>query len=207
VKNFNEIIKNNGQLDLLQVAERYGISQNRTQFLPGRFYSLKVIAQETRITPETVPYLADGKHYYDLNPVGLVLFHENWKETAIIFNLRSVPPQICAKILEAYYEFAKINGLTQVFDQSGEITPLDQRRLLDLRFYMVPPKLLSSISGLSNINYSINKYNIDHIADAKLIDWDNFGMLVNPRLSIKGLFPAPINLEKVFEDFIQNSII
>lgn len=206
MKRFDEISKNNGSRTLLEVAQEFGIPQNRAQFIPGRIYSLKIVSQVPEITPEIVPLLSEGKPYFDLNPVGLVLFHENWKETAIIVNLKVLPPAVNVKLLESYYRFASINGLTQVFDKEGNLLPLDSRRLLDLRFYMVPPTLLSTISGLSNINYAINKYNIDQIAESRIIDWDQFGMLVNPKLTTFGLFPDPINLEAVFEDFIQNSI-
>lgn len=206
MKRFDEITKNNGSRTLLEVAQEFGIPQNRAQFIPGRIYSLKIVSQVPEITPEIVPLLSEGKPYFDLNPVGLVLFHENWKETAIIVNLKVLPPAVNVKLLESYYRFASINGLTQVFDKEGNLLPLDSRRLLDLRFYMVPPTLLSTISGLSNINYAINKYNIDQIAESRIIDWDQFGMLVNPKLTTFGLFPDPINLEAVFEDFIQNSI-
>lgn len=206
MKRFEEISKNNGSRTLLEVAQEFGIPQNRAQFIPGRIYSLKIVSQVPDITPEIVPILSEGKLYFDLNPVGLVLFHENWKETAIILNLKVLPPAVNVKLLESYYRFASINGLTQVFDKEGNLLPLDSRRLLDLRFYMVPPTLLSTISGLSSINYAINKYNIDQIAESRIIDWDQFGMLVNPKLTTFGLFPDPINLEAVFEDFIQNSI-
>ena len=161
MKRFDEISKNNGSRTLLEVAQEFGIPQNRAQFIPGRIYSLKIVSQVPEITPEIVPLLSEGKPYFDLNPVGLVLFHENWKETAIIVNLKVLPPAVNVKLLESYYRFASINGLTQVFDKEGNLLPLDSRRLLDLRFYMVPPTLLSTISGLSNINYAINKYNID----------------------------------------------
>lgn len=206
MKRFSDISKNNGSKTLLEVSQEFGVPQNRSQFIPGRFYSLRVVSQVPEITPEIVPILAEGKPYFDLNPVGLVLFHENWKETAIMVNLKVLPPPVNVKLLESYYQFAAMNGLSQVFDKDGKILPLDSRRLLDLRFYMIPPTLLSTISGLSNINYAINKYNIDQIAESRIIDWDNIGMLVNPKLTTFGLFPDPINLEAVFEDFIQNSI-
>jgi hypothetical protein len=47
---------------------------------------------------------------------------------------------------------------------------------------------------------------MDQILDAKLIDWDNFGMLVNPSLTTDGLYPDPINLVKVYEEFLTNTL-
>lgn len=206
MKKFEEIEKNNGTRSLYEVAQEFGIPQNRAQFIPGRFYSLRIQSPVPDITPEMVPLLTEGRSYLDLNPVGLVLFHENWKETALIVNLKVMPSPVSAKLLEAYYAFSKMNGLSQVFDSTGSLKPLSSRQLLDLRFYLVTPTLLSAITGLNNINYAINKYNIDQILESRIIDWDKFGMLVNPRLSEFGLFPNPINMLRVFEDFIQNSI-
>jgi hypothetical protein len=48
---------------------------------------------------------------------------------------------------------------------------------------------------------------MDQVLEARLIDWDNFGMLVNPTLSVDGLYPDPINLAKVFEDFLTNTLV
>ena len=108
--------------------------------------------------------------------------------------------------MEAYYAFSSQNGMPGLF-KDGELIDLNERRLLDRKFYFVTATILSQIIGVSNLNYSINKYNIDTIAEARLIDWDNFGMLVRPRVSQVGLFPDTINIVEIFEQFITNSII
>ena len=71
---------------------------------------------------------------------------------------------------------------------------------------MITPSLISELSGADNLYYAINKYSMDDISSARLIDWNQFGMLVNPRLSDRGLLPSPINLAKVYEDFLTNSL-
>lgn len=205
MKKFEEIEKNNGQFDLTQVAETFGVIQRRDQFIPGRFYSLNIVSNVPNLTEEIVPQLASGKPYYDLRPCGLVLFHDNWKETTLILNLRTMPIPVSAKLLEAYYEFSAKNGFQNLY-RDGKLMPLTERKLIDQRFYLVNTTILSQTIGFSNLNYSINKYNIDDIAEARLIDWDNFGMMVRPRFSQVGLFPDNLSMERVFEEFIANSI-
>ena len=205
MKEFNLIPKNDGALPLNRVAESVGISQTRGQVIPGRFYYFKTMLPVPSITEEFVNgYTKKG--YLDLNPVGLLLFHENWKETALVLNLKIMPPRANVKLLETFWNFAKLNGLANLFDKDGELLPLDQRRLIDQRFYLITPTALSTVLGVNNLNYAINKYNMDQVLEAKLIDWDNFGMLVNPSLTVDGLYPDPINLVKVYEDFLTNTI-
>ena len=205
MKEFNLISKNNGSLPLNVVAESIGIPQNRGQVIPGRFYYFRTMLPVPSISEEFVKSYTK-KSYIDLNPVGLLLFHENWKETALVLNLKIMPPRANAKILETYWNFSKMNGLANLFDSEGSLLPLDQRRLIDQRFYLITPTALSNVLGVNNLNYAINKYNMDQILDAKLIDWDNFGMLVNPSLTTDGLYPDPINLAKVYEEFLTNTL-
>jgi hypothetical protein len=205
LQRFEDIPKNNGQSSLYEVANQIGISQNRSQFIPGRFYSLRITSQVPNLTEAIVPMLNDGKPYIDLNPLGLVLFHENWKETALVLNLRVIPPTVCSKLLEGYYYFSMQNGLERLF-KDGKLIPLTERSLIDQRFYLVTTSILSQILGISNLNFAINKYNIDRVAEAKLIDWDNFGMLIRPRVDQRGIFPENLTLASVFEDFMTNSL-
>lgn len=205
MKNFDDLPKNSGQLSLREVADKFGISETINNFLPGRFYSLKITSPVVNLTEGIIPSLNSGKPYLDLNPFGLVLFNQNFKETVLVLNLKVIPAQVSAKLLEAYYYFSKQNGLDKLF-KDGKLIPLSERRLIDQRFYLVPQKILSEIVGFSNLNYAINKYNIEDISEAKLIDWDNFGMMIRPKFSQVGIFPETINMQKVFEDFMTNSI-
>ncbi len=188
-----------------RVAEEFGISQNRLRIIPGRFYALKTMVPTPNINEEFVR-LWTKKNYLDLNPIGLLLFHENWKETNLILNLKVIPPVALNKILETYWEFSLVNGLANLFKPDGSLISLEERRLIDQRFYLITPTTLSNVLGIDNLNYAINKYDMDYVLEAKLIDWDNYGKLVNPQLSPEGLYPDPINIAKVFEDFLENSI-
>lgn len=203
---FNKLEKNNGSLPLHAVAEQYGIIQNRSQVIPGRFYSFNIVADVPSITEDYV-YRKTGKHYLDLNPTGLLLFHDNWKEVALFLNLKIIPPAAQTKIMEAYWNFSKLNGLSNLFDKDNKIISLNDRRLIDQRFYLITPKALSAVVGVNNLNYAINNYNMDKVSSARLIDWDNFGMLVNPKISTHGLYPDPINLGIVYENFLTNTLV
>lgn len=205
MNDFNTIPKNNSTLPLNVVAKDLGIVQKRGEVIPGRFYYFRTQAMVPTLTEELV-YEITGKHYLDLNPVGLLLFHDNWKETALVLNLKVMPPRASSKILEAYWRFSQLNGLNNLFDGDGKLRPLEERRLIDQRFYLITPSALSTILGVNNLNYAINKYNMDHVLEARLIDWDNFGMLINPTLTVDGLYPDPINLAKVYEDFLTNTL-
>jgi hypothetical protein len=205
LKRFNQIEKNDGSMTYTRVAEEFGISQNRLRIIPGRFYALKTMVPTPNINEEFVR-LWTKKNYLDLNPIGLLLFHENWKETNLILNLKVIPPVALNKILETYWEFSLVNGLANLFKPDGSLISLEERRLIDQRFYLITPTTLSNVLGIDNLNYAINKYDMDYVLEAKLIDWDNYGKLVNPQLSPEGLYPDPINIAKVFEDFLENSI-
>jgi hypothetical protein len=206
VKDFKDISKNNGSLPLNIVAREFGIVQNRREVIPGRFYSFRTQTTVPSLTKEIVRKIS-GKGYLDLNPVGLLLFHDNWKEVALMLNLKVMPPRASAKILEAYWRFSQLNGLNNLFDMDGNLRPIEERRLIDQRFYLITPSALSNIVGVNNLNYAINNYSMDQVREARLIDWDNFGKLVNPAITVDGLYPDPIDLARVYEDFLTNTLV
>lgn len=203
---FNKLSKNNGRLPLVNAAEDVGLIQTRAQVIPGRFYKLTARVDVPQITSEWV-YQKTGKNWIDLDPVGLLLFHDNWKEVALVLNLKVIPPQVQAKVLEAYWNFSKLNGLANLFNQDNQLRPLEERRLIDQRFYLITPTALSTILGVNNLNYAISTYRMDQVISARLIDWDNFGSLVNPAISDYGFYPKPANLAQIYENFLTNTLI
>lgn len=204
MKTFEQIEKNNGQLPLHLVGQEVGLLQEKSQIVPGRFYSFKTISPVAVLNEATVPTLTRGRRYYDLMPTGLLLYHDNWQQTLLVLNLKVMPAPIGAKLLEAYYALASQNGLSDLFKE-GKLLPIEQRRLLDKRFYLFPPSLLAQLIGATNLDYAINKYKIEDIVEARLIDFDQFGKLVRPQFSTLGLFPETLNMELVFEEFIEKS--
>lgn len=203
---FNKLSKNNGRLPLVNAAEEVGIVQTRGQVIPGRFYKFTARVDVPQIIEEWV-YRKTGKNWIDLDPVGLFLFHDNWKEVALVLNLKVIPPQVQAKVLETYWNFSKLNGLSNLFTPDNTLKPLDERRLIDQRFYLITPTALSTILGVNNLNYAISTYRMDQIINAKLIDWDNFGSLVNPQISEYGFYPKPVNMAQIYENFLTNTLI
>jgi len=203
---FNKLSKNNGRLPLVNAAEEVGLIQTRAQVIPGRFYKLTARVDVPQITSEWV-YQKTGKNWIDLDPVGLLLFHDNWKEVALVLNLKVIPPQVQAKVLEAYWNFSKLNGLANLFNQDNQLRPLEERRLIDQRFYLITPTALSTILGVNNLNYAISTYRMDQVISARLIDWDNFGSLVNPAISDYGFYPKPANLAQIYENIVTNKLI
>lgn len=213
MKTFESLEKNNGRLTFEQVAMEVDDSGkpksesiNRFNLLPGRFYYFNIVPPTVDVNEEFVALYTRGKRYLDLNPIGLVFFHENWKETSIMLDLRVIPPPIMEKMLNIYWNFSMKNGLSNLYDVEGKLRPLQERQIIDQRFYMITPNLLSEISGADNLYYAINKYSMDDIVSARLIDWDRFGMLVNPMLSERGLLPQNVSLARVYEDFLTNSL-
>jgi len=206
VKSFDLLPKNNARLTLEQVADSEGIPVSADNILPGRFYSLKVLPPAETITADIVAQVT-GKDYLDLMPTGFVFFHPRWIEnrTIIMLNLRAIPSRVADKILEIFHRFSSKNGMDRLFDKDDNLLPLAQRRTLDLPFYHITPTQLSQLVGATNLNYAINKYSIGEIANARLIDWDRYGSLVTPKLSLKGIYPVPIDIESVYNRFIQNS--
>lgn len=204
MKTFEQIQKNNGSYTLYDASFQFGIKQERQQVIPGRFYSFKMTSPVTVLSEETVPTLTRGRRYYDLMPAGLLLYHENWQQAMLVLNLKVIPAPIATKLLEAYYAFSSQNGLSDLFKE-GSLIPIEQRRLLDKRFYFFPPSLLAQFIGATNLDYAINKYKIEDVVEARLIDFDQFGLLVRPKFSTLGLFPETLNMEQVFEEFIEKS--
>ncbi len=205
MKTFESLEKNNGQFSFEQLAQDLPPA-NRLNLLPGRFYSFRIEFPFVDLNEETVRLYTRGKRYVSTNPTGLVFFHENWKETTIMLDLRVIPTAISNKILEIYWNFSLNNGLANLFDTEGNLRPLNDRQIIDQRFYMITPSLLAELSRADNLYYAINKYSMDDIASARLIDWDKFGMLVNPRLSDNGLLPNGVSLGAIYEDFLTNSL-
>lgn len=205
MKTFESLEKNNGRLTLEQVADQGNVA-TRFNLLPGRFYYFNIVPPSFDLNEDFIDMYTRGKGYLDLHPMGLVFFHENWKETAIVLDLRVIPPPVADKILNIYWNFSLQNGLANLYDGEGKLRPLVERQIIDQRFYMITPSLLAGLTGADNLYYAINKYSMDDIIEARLIDWDKFGLLVSPQLSERGLLPQNIGLARVYEDFLTNSL-
>lgn len=206
MKNFDDLEKNDGRFTFEQVVEKVGIEVPAGQLLPGRIYSLVVESPVLDLNEETISQINFGRDYYDLAPIGLNLYTNNFKEISLFLNFKVIPPNVLNKLLEAHRYFCGKNGLANLYDSNKNLIDLKKRNNLDQRLYFTPSKILSDMLGLESLNYAINKYDNELIKSRRLIDWDDIGMLVNLAKSTTGIFPQPANLQRIYENFLQSSI-
>lgn len=208
---FEDIITNKRERTFSQVFFEFGESIPITSILPGHFYSFSNSPQ-MNITEDFIPvdssefskypekYITE-KQYIDLNPIGLVLYHENWRQRVLIVNLKVIPPIFRAKLLAAYYFIAE-KFITNLY-LGEKLIPFNERGTLNLPFYGISQSVLQQVSGL-NLNYSINKYRIEELNNARFLDWDQFGELPFANIEDRGLlFARNFNLVDIFEIFEQ----
>jgi len=64
--------------------------------------------------------------------------------------------------------------------------------------------MLQAASGL-NLNYSINKYNLEAVRNARILDWDKFGELPFAAIDSRAMMTAPNigNIADIFDRFEQ----
>jgi hypothetical protein len=195
---------NNLKFDLVQVGEIKGTQITKNQYVPGRIYYLNVSVPKTDLNQEEVQFLSNGKDYYDIKPVGLCLYHENWKEFSIFINFKVIPPLILNNLINSYFNIIKQYGYPSLLDKENKLIDLEKRSNLDLPFYFITSKQLSDLVGIK-LSYSINKYKVENIITANLIDWDKIGFLINSRVTFDGILPFPPNIEKIYNTFVEET--
>ena len=219
MKKFEDIISNRAERTISQVFEQSGTSVNRGEMIPAYFYSLSIeipnineswiprSTQEYRENPEG--YITE-KQYFDLNPCGLMLHHERWREFSILVNLKPIPPIYRAKLLAVYYTLARplIEKLYYSERVDGneveKLLPFKERGTRHLPFYGISQDMLQAASGL-NLNYSINKYNLEAVRNARILDWDKFGELPFAAIDSRAMMTAPNigSIADIFDRFEQ----
>jgi hypothetical protein len=208
---FEDIITNKRERTYSQVFFEFGESIPPTNILPGHFYSL-VNTPQVNINESTIPtsfgewsktptqYVTE-KQYFDVNPVGLALYHENWRQRTLIINLKIIPPVFRAKLLAAYY-FISEKFISNLY-QNDKLIPFNERGTLNLPFYGISQAVLQQVSGL-NLNYAINKYRVEDLNTIRFLDWDKFGELPFANIEDRGLiFARGFDLSDIFEVFEQ----
>ena len=214
MKKFEDIITNRAERTFSQVFEEYGVPMNRGEIIPGHFYSFSIeipnlneswiprSTQEYRENPEG--YITE-KQYFDLNPCGLMLHHERWREFAIMINIKSISPILRAKFLAAHYQVAKPIVQKMYFESTEngktveQLLPFKERGTKNAPLYGISQDLLQTVTGL-NLNYSINKYNLEAVRNARLLDWDRFGELPFAAIESRGMMMAP-NIGTILDIF------
>ena len=219
MKKFEDILSNKAERTFSQVFGEFGIPKSRNEILPGHFYSFSIdipnineswIPRNKEEYKETPDAFITEKQYFDLNPCGLMLYHEKWREFAIMVDLKAINPPHRLKMLAAYYKLATPVIEKLYFEQTsgGKITesllPFQERGSRNAPFYGITQDLIQRVTGL-NLNYSINKYNLEAVSNAKFLDWDRFGELPYARIEERGMIYAPNigNIADIFSIFEQ----
>lgn len=191
-----DIVTNKGERTFSESFYEYGIDMTRNDILPGHYYMLEVpvpnfneawIPRSKEDWEENPELYITRNEYYDMSPVGLVLYHDRWKENALILNLKVIPPKYRTKVIMTHLNLIeKSLDRLNVFDKDEELVPLVERRRMNLPLYGVTPSMLSELSNFK-LNYAINGYKLDKITRAKLLDWDRIGELPLANVDTRGL--------------------
>jgi hypothetical protein len=194
-----DISTNKAERNYKQSFDLYGKSISRANLLPGHYYSFNLnipnfnqgwipsSREEWLNSPDS--YITD-KEYYDLNPVGPIFYHNNWKNVAIILNFKVIHPKYRPAIMNAHLNLIEqsLNSLN-VFDQSSDIIGFEERAKLNLPMYRVTPDMLQELTGFK-LNWAMSGYKLDKISSVKLMDWDKIGELPFSNIDSTGLMMA-----------------
>lgn len=210
--NINDLVTNRAERTFSQVFLEHGSTITQNQVRPGYYYQFRIelpnlnenwIPDNLELWKENPEAYITEKNYYDLSPAGLLLYHENWKEVALVLNLKVIPPVHRLKTLAAHH-FLIEKYIQQIYQNEKPI-PFNERERINAPFYGVTPSLLRTISGI-DLSFAINNYNTEYISNARLLDWDKFGELPYAKVETQGivLSPGSANLLNVFEVFENN---
>lgn len=189
-----DLITNNRERNYSQVFEEHGISVSRNSLVPGHYYSFKI--EIPNISRDWIPNSNDeykqeperfitNKQCYDLNPVGLALYHNKWKDNLIMLNLKVIPPKYHAAIFNAHLNIIE-SSLDAIGGIEGDLIPINERLKKPLPMYGITSSMLSQRTGI-NLNYAIDAYKLDHVREAKMIDWNNIGELPYSLIETTGM--------------------
>jgi hypothetical protein len=214
-----DISTNRGERNFSQSFNEFGIDVSRNEILPGHYYSLNVPV--ANLNPMWVPGSTDefkenpkafitDKEYYDMNPVGLVFHHPDWKKNALILNLKVIPPKYRTNIIVAHVNLIeksldRINALPWSKDKPVEFR---ERTKLGLPLFRVTPSILQQLTGFK-LGYAISGIKMDKIIQAKVLDWDNIGELPLANIDQRGLVVSPSlsGLDSIFNNFENKQMI
>lgn len=220
--NLDNIVTNKRERSLYQSFEQYGVDSNRNELLPGHYYSLDAPIEgfdkkwipnnidEFKENPEA--YITD-KPFVDLNPIGLIFYHNHWKENALMLNLKIIPPQFRAALVMTHINIIKdsldrIGALEEDENGNSKLISLNERKMLNLPMYRITPSILEQVSGIK-IGYAMSGYSLDRVTRAKLLDWDKIGELPLANIETRGLQFAPsiFEISDIFNKFENNQLI
>lgn len=213
-----DIVTNKAERNYSQSFNEFGQDISRNDILPGHYYYLEVPIPN--FNPNWIPASEDdwkenpeayitNREYYDMSPVGPVFYHDNWKNVALVLNLKVIPPKYRPIILQAHLTLIE-KSLERInwFDKNIPTIELKARRALNLPLYRVTPKMLQDLTGLK-LGWAISGYNLDKVSRAKIMDWDNIGEIPYANIEVKGLAlsPSMIDHSRLFDKFENKQLI
>ena len=212
MKKLEDIITNNRERTISQSFYEHGVNVGRNDILPGHYYTFEIpvtnfnsslIPNSEEEWKEDPELYITSRNYFDMIPAGLVFAHEKWKETALILNLKVVPPKYRAAIVMAHINLIEDNlDRLGVFDEDMEMASIEDRKRMNLPLFRVTPKMIEQITGIK-LGYAINGYKLDKVIRAKLLDWDHIGELPLANIDTKGLAMSTgaLDLSSIFNKF------
>jgi len=156
MKKLEDIVTNRRERNFSQSLALHGINVGRSDVMPGHYYMFEIQVpnfnlgwipnseEEWREDPDE---FITNRQYYDLNPMGLVFAHPKWKETALILNLKVIPPNHRAAIIMAHINIIAENlGRLGVWDDDMELASIRDRKNMNLPMFGITPKTLEDFT-------------------------------------------------------------
>lgn len=207
-----DISTNKGERNYTQSFNEYGIDVSRSDILPGHYYSLDIMipnfnrnwipANEDAWKESPESYITN-REYYDMSPVGPIFYHDNWKNVALILNLKVVHPKFRPMIMQSHLSLIE-ESLNKINwnDSESPIVDLYERRKMNLPLYRVTPSMIQDLTGLK-LGWAVSGYNLNKITRAKVMDWNNIGELPYSNIDTRGLMTSPslIDHSLLFDKF------
>jgi len=206
----DDIITNNRERGYSEIFEEKGQPIPRNMLVPGHYYSFDI--EIPNITTNWIPNSKEEyneepmkfitpNQYYDLNPVGLALYHDKWQNNLIMINLKVIPPKYHPTIFNAHLNIIE-KSLEIIGGLGGKLDPLEERLKQNLPMYGITSSILRQATGI-NLNSAINAYKLDYVKSAKMLDWNDIGELPTPTIDTKGLLlsSSTYNVNRIFELF------
>lgn len=209
----DDIVTNEFERTFTQSFYEHGVDISRTDILPGHYYSFDVpipnfndemIPRSIEEWNENPGAYITNREYFDLSPTGLVFYHDNWKDTALILNLKVIPPKYRSAIILAHLNLIEKNlDRLGLFDKGiNKLISIEERKKMNLPLFRVTPAMIEELTGFK-LSHAMNGYKLDKIQRAKLLDWDNIGELPKAVIDTRGLALSPsiMDISSVFDNF------
>jgi hypothetical protein len=217
MKKLEDIVTNNRERNFSQSFAEYGVDTTRNDVMPGHYYALQIpytnlnsshIPNSEEEFKENPNMYVTNRNHFDMNPIGLVFAHEKYKETALILNLKVIPPSYRAAIIMTHINIIEENlDRLGLWDDDADLASIRDRKMMNLPMFGITPKIIEQRTGFK-IGYAISGYKLNKITSAKLLDWDNIGELPMASIDTAGLImtSGAFDITTVFNTFENKQI-